>query len=71
LSYSNDTLLWFSYRDGNHLDAKVSPLFSFSKYYYDDDDSPSVCYALVSTAGHNPSYVVNVRAHVLHRRDND
>jgi hypothetical protein len=23
LSYSNDTLLWFSYRDGNHLDPKV------------------------------------------------
>lgn len=23
LSYSNDTLLWFSYRDGNHLDPKI------------------------------------------------
>lgn len=23
LSYSNDTLVWFSYRDGNHLDPKV------------------------------------------------
>lgn len=23
LSYSNDSLLWFTYRDGNHLDAKV------------------------------------------------
>lgn len=36
MSYSNDTLLWFSYRDGNHLDPKVSchapvtPLFSLS-----------------------------------------
>lgn len=29
LSYSNDTLLWFSYRDGNHLDPKVSTLFLF------------------------------------------
>jgi len=23
LSYSNDSVLWFSYRDGNHLDVKV------------------------------------------------
>ena len=26
LSYSNDTLVWFSYRDGNHLDPKVLPM---------------------------------------------
>jgi hypothetical protein len=25
LSWSNDTFLWFSYRDGNHLDPKVGP----------------------------------------------
>ena len=25
LSYSNDTKIWFYYKDANHLEAKVSP----------------------------------------------
>ena len=46
MSYSNDTLLWFSYRDGNHLDAKVSlsltPFnYCYYFYYYSVDDSTS------------------------------